>query len=45
VRLDVTSPGDVEAAARQADDATIVVNNAGIASGLSAAPAVHLAAR
>lgn len=32
VRLDVTSPGDVEAAARQAGDATIVVNNAGIAS-------------
>lgn len=32
VKLDVTSPGDVEAAARLASDATIVVNNAGIAS-------------
>ena len=31
VRLDVTSPDDVEAAARLAGDATIVVNNAGIA--------------
>jgi NAD(P)-dependent dehydrogenase (short-subunit alcohol dehydrogenase family) len=32
VRLDVTSPDEVEAAARQADDVTIVVNNAGIAA-------------
>ena len=32
VRLDVTSPEEVEAAALQAHDATIVVNNAGIAS-------------
>lgn len=32
VRLDVTSPGEVENAARQAHDTTIVVNNAGIAS-------------
>jgi NAD(P)-dependent dehydrogenase (short-subunit alcohol dehydrogenase family) len=32
IRLDVTSPEDVEAAARQAGDATIVINNAGIAS-------------
>jgi NAD(P)-dependent dehydrogenase (short-subunit alcohol dehydrogenase family) len=32
VQLDVTSPVDVEAAARHAGDATIVVNNAGIAS-------------
>ena len=32
VRLDVTSPEEVEAAALQAGDATIVVNNAGIAS-------------
>lgn len=32
VRLDVNSPADVEAAARLAEDATIVVNNAGIAN-------------
>ncbi len=32
VRLDVTSPAEVEAAARLAGDATIVVNNAGIAT-------------
>lgn len=32
ILLDVTSPADVEAAARLASDATIVVNNAGIAS-------------
>ena len=32
IRLDVTSPAEVEAAARLAGDATIVVNNAGIAS-------------
>lgn len=32
VRLDVTSPGEVENAAWQAHDTTIVVNNAGIAS-------------
>ena len=31
VKLDVTSPDDIEAAARLAGDATIVVNNAGIA--------------
>jgi NAD(P)-dependent dehydrogenase (short-subunit alcohol dehydrogenase family) len=32
VRLDVTSQADVEAAAQQAGEATIVVNNAGIAT-------------
>lgn len=32
LQLDVTSPTDVEAAARLAGDATIVVNNAGIAT-------------
>lgn len=32
IQLDVTSPAEVEAAARLAGDATIVVNNAGIAS-------------
>lgn len=32
LKLDVTSPGDVEAAARVASDVSIVVNNAGIAA-------------
>ncbi|MBK1685905.1 SDR family oxidoreductase [Rubrivivax gelatinosus] len=32
LKLDVTSPEDVEAAAREAGDVTIVVNNAGIAA-------------
>lgn len=31
LRLDVTAPADVEAAARQASDVTLVINNAGIA--------------
>ncbi|MFK0113804.1 SDR family oxidoreductase [Streptomyces sp. NPDC091217] len=33
LRLDVTDPEDVAAAAETADDVTIVINNAGIASG------------
>jgi NAD(P)-dependent dehydrogenase (short-subunit alcohol dehydrogenase family) len=32
VRLDVNAPADIEAAARLADDVTIVINNAGIAN-------------
>ncbi|ADI12877.1 short chain dehydrogenase [Streptomyces bingchenggensis BCW-1] len=33
LRLDVTSPDDIAAAAATADDVTIVINNAGISSG------------
>jgi NAD(P)-dependent dehydrogenase (short-subunit alcohol dehydrogenase family) len=33
IRLDVTKPGDVEAAARALGDVTLVVNNAGISRG------------
>jgi NAD(P)-dependent dehydrogenase (short-subunit alcohol dehydrogenase family) len=36
LRLDVTDPAQVEAAAREASDVTIVINNAGIANGAAA---------
>jgi NAD(P)-dependent dehydrogenase (short-subunit alcohol dehydrogenase family) len=36
VRLDVTSPGDVAAAAERCGDVTLLVNNAGISTGTSA---------
>jgi NAD(P)-dependent dehydrogenase (short-subunit alcohol dehydrogenase family) len=36
IRLDITSPDDVEAAARRCGDVTLLINNAGIGTGTSA---------
>jgi NADP-dependent 3-hydroxy acid dehydrogenase YdfG len=36
VRLDVTAPADIDAAARECDDVTLVINNAGMATSTAA---------
>lgn len=36
LRLDITSPADIEAAAAQCNDVNLLVNNAGISTGTSA---------